>query len=383
METKYLIINLGSSSKRYAFFIDDSESLSAHFKNEHGQYVVTIKDALQTRITKISQDTFTHSLKYFLELIENQTITTIGLRVVAPGIYFTQHRKIDFQYIIELEKAQKIAPLHINSLLFEIKQSKELLGATQIVGISDSRFHITMPYYAKVYALPAQVTKKYGIYHFGYHGISIQSITRSLSSLLGYLPSHVIVCHLGSGSSVTALKNGKSIDTSMGFTPLQGIPMSSRIGDVDPGILTYLAQEKKLSPEQLNVFLNTKCGLLGLSEETADMKELLQLAQSGNSMAQRAIEVYTYSIKKYIGCYAACLGGLDLLLFTGGIGENSSLIRSLICKNLTLLNIDIDTDKNNSCIDQDRFIQKSSSIPIAVILTDEMREMVFEIKNIA
>lgn len=381
MEKNYLIINLGSSSKRYALFINDVESIHAHFKKQHNDFIVTIQNSLGIKTITIPKRSFVHSLSYFLGLLKNQESVKIGIRVVAPGIYFTQNRLVDAKYQKELKKAQKIAPLHIELLLSEIEQCKKLLPNIPLIGISDSAFHTTIPQYAKVYALPLQVTEKYDIYRFGYHGISMQSVMRKINHLLGRIPSNIIVCHLGSGSSITAIKNGKSIDTSMGFTPLQGIPMGTRIGDIDPGILPYLAQKMELSFEQLNNYLNTKCGMLGISGETSDMQKLLELAETGNLPAKLALEVYSYSIKKYIGAYCAALGGLDLLVFTGGIGENSPRIRSLVCKDLTFLNISVNPKKNSALIKQDVFIENTGSIKVGIIVTNEMHEIALQLKN--
>lgn len=386
MEKKYLIVNPGSASRKYAFYSEGIEIFRTHFERENGGFIVTKKSAAHEEKTRISEREFDESAaKTFAFLIadgiiaDKNEISAVGFRIVAPGDYFIKTKLIDGEYVKKLTEVQEMAPLHISAALSEIQKFTALLKDVPFVGVSDSAFHATMPEKARLYALPIEITRELGIYRFGYHGISVQSVLRTAQELIGEIPSRIVVCHLGSGSSITAIKDGKCLDTSMGFTPLEGVAMGTRPGDVDAGVLIYLAKKLNLSPSKLDEFLNHKCGLLGLSGKTNDVRELIALKEGGDANAKLALEIFVYRVQKYIGAYFAALGGLDLLVFTAAIGERSAIIRNLICQELEALGVKIDGEKNTRTIEKDGFIESGeSTVKIAVIQTDEMAEIARE-----
>ncbi len=386
----YLIINTGSASKKYALYSDNREVFKAHMETEDGNLVSTIKLDTTEKKETITQENYDNSVNYIIELLlSNKLIAAIddikavGLRIVAPGNYFLSDKIIDDEYLTKLQEAKNRAPLHIEPELSEIEHLKKTMPNTPIVGISDSAFHQTMPDKSKLYGLPQNIASNFEMYRYGYHGISAQSIVNKIKNWLGDVPPKTIICHLGSGSSIVALKNSQSVDTSMGFTPLEGMIMSTRIGNIDAGAVIYLAQNMDLDLNNLEAFLNQKCGLLGVSGQTSDIRELLKLEATGDKMATTALAIFVYNVKKYIGAYMAALGGLDLLVFTATIGERSFIMRSRICQELSALGIVLDEEKNNSTVSADGFINKGISFSkIAVITTDEMGEMARQTKEI-
>lgn len=386
----YLIINTGSASKKYALYSENQEIFKAHLETEDGGLVSAIKIGAEEKKETIPQESYDNSVNYIIELLlSNKLITDIGsikavgLRIVAPGNYFLSDKIIDAEYLAKLQEAKNRAPLHIDPELAEIEHLKKTMPATPIVGISDSAFHKTIPDRAKLYGLPQDIASRLEIYRYGYHGISAQSIVNKIKNWLGDIPPKTIICHLGSGSSIIALKNGQSVDASMGFTPLEGVIMSTRTGNIDAGAVIYLAQNLGLDLNNLEALLNQKCGLLGVSGQTSDIRELLKLETAGDKMASTALEVFVYNVKKYIGAYTAALEGLDLLVFTATIGERSFIMRSRICRELNALGIVLDEEKNNSTVSADGFINKGEGhVKIAVIATDEMGEMARQVKEI-
>ncbi len=372
---RYLIINLGSSSKRYTLFENTTKQLEVHFEHSYKGFFVSIK---KQSTTTISENEYAHSLAYLLNHMPKD-IAAVGIRVVAPGTFFTQTCIVTELFLQTLFMLKDRAPLHIEPLLFELTELKKYLPAVPLIGASDSAFHRTLPLHSKIYALPREVTERLDLYRFGYHGLSVQSVLRTAQKLLGHLPARILVCHLGSGSSITAIKDGQSIDTSMGFTPLEGLPMQTRIGMLDIAAVPYLTHYLSLSVEESTPFFSNQCGLLGISTQTGDMRLLLELEEKGDRHAQEAISFFVYAVQKYIGAYTVALGGLDLLIFTGGIGEHAIPIRSRICQKLALLGIQIDESKNST---HNSFIEdKHSATKIAVLTTDESTEIALEIKR--
>jgi len=390
MEKKYLIVNPGSASRKYAVYLDGIEIFRTHFERENGGFVVAKKNADHEEKIKISEREFDESAEKTLAFLiadgiiaDKNEISAVGFRIVASGDYFIKTKLIDGEYVKKLTEVQEMAPLHISAALSEIQKFTALIRGVPFVGVSDSAFHATIPEKARLYALPIEITRELGIYRFGYHGISVQSVLRTARELIGKIPSRIIVCHLGSGSSITAVKDGKCLDTSMGFTPLEGVVMGTRPGDVDAGALIYLAKKLNLSPGELDEFLNHKCGLFGLSGKTNDVRELIALSEKGDENAKLALEIFVYRVQKYIGAYFAALGGLDLLVFTAAIGERSAIIRDLICQGLGALGVKIDGEKNSRMVEKDGFIETGeSTVKIAVIKTDEMAEIAREMINL-
>jgi acetate kinase len=387
MDKKYLIINTGSASKKYSFYCGSEKLYSAHFETEEGTYIVTENFKGEKTKTVLSADEYSYAVKYIiLSLIKAEYISTkedidlAGIRMVAPGEYFLTNRFINQEYLYRAQEALEKVPLHLGPALEEIKKLKEVFGNEKLIaGVSDSAFHISIPDRAKYYAIPIQDSRRFGIYRFGYHGISVQSVISRATNTLGKLPEKVIVCHLGGGASVTAVKNGQSIDTSMGFTPLEGLVMATRVGDIDAGTVLYLSEKLKMDFRELEYYFNNNCGLLGLSGKSNDIRELLVNEESGDADSKLALEIYSYRIKQYLGRMAAVLGGVDLVIFAGTVGERSFIMRERICDNLKFLGIELDEKLNNNCCGEEAQINKNdSSVKVLVLKTDEMEEIAKE-----
>jgi acetate kinase len=384
---KYFIVNPGSDSKKYALYEDGTQKLFAHFEREGGKIVVTVKKDGPPQKTEVSQKDYDSSLEYLLQLMvkdkilaKKTEISGVGVRVVAPGNYFAANKIIDGGYLEKLQKASRQAPLHLKPVILEIENLNRFLPEISMVGISDSAFHANLPKHSRFYNLPQEMAEKFEIYRFGYHGISAQSVLNKIKIIIGNVPPKTIICHLGSGSSIHAVKDGAGFDTTMGFTPLEGLTMGTRIGNIDAGAVLFLLQESGMSPAELEDYFNTKCGLLGLSGKTPDIRELIELEKAGDANAKIALDAFIYSVRKYIGAYTAVLGGLDLLVFTATIGERSSIMRERICRGLTALGIVIDDEQNDQTISRDGLIhkEKESSVKVAVTVTDEMGQMAKE-----
>jgi acetate kinase len=377
-----LVINPGSASKKYSLYDEDSLVLNVHF--EHNTESCAVSFVLQENEKQeiITESTYIRSLEKVLEearlsgiLNEKKVIDAIGVRIVAPGSYFTQHRLIDDEYVEKMEDLQRYAPLHISSTLSEIRAAKKLLPSINMYGVSDSEFHITIPEANRLMLIDPKDVDKYDIHHFGYHGLSVQSVFRKAREQYGDL-SRAIVCHLGSGMSITALKDGKSIETSMGFTPATGLPMSVRTGDLDHEALLYLMQRKNFSVGEAQEYLRKESGYRTLTGGVSDMRVLLDLFEKGDEKATLAIGVLKNRLKKYIGSYIAVLGGLDLIALTATTNERNATARALFFGDLDHLGIEIDTEKNNSQQEgQHGLIGSGKGALVSVIHTDEMGEI--------
>jgi acetate kinase len=380
---KYFIVNTGSESKKYALYQNSDRLFFAHIEKEKDKFIASLTDKTAERRT-LSLQEYENSIEYVInELLSRKfisaknEISAVGFRIVAPGSYFLENKIIDSEYLEKLEMAREQAPLHINPMLSEIRSLSQTLADIPIVGVSDSLFHISMPDCARFYGIPKNTAENLDIFRFGYHGISFESIIGKLKNTIGgNLPERIIICHLGGGSSIAAIKGGKSIDTSMGFTPLEGVVMANRTGDIDAGAIVYLSKKFGYGPNEMENYLNTQCGLSGLSGKSNDVRELLEMEKNGDENAKLALEVMVYKIKKYIGAYFASLNGLDVLVFSATIGERSAIMRSRICANLENLGIVLDDEKNNKTVSIDGLVNKDESpVKIAVITTDEMGQM--------
>lgn len=369
MATIILAINIGSTSKRYTLFKDTTSVWHYYMPSNHAHFLTSAQHSIQV-------------LQEEKNILPSH-ITALAFRVVAPGTYFTKHRIITPYYCSRLRKISMLVPVHTPVLIKEIEQFRRLLPDTRFIGISDSAFHVTLPQQAKLYGLPPTLAKKLDIYRFGYHGISVESVMRRLHSWPSFrVPERVIICHLGGGSSVTAVKSGVSIDTSMGFTPLEGPPMSSRSGTLDPAAVVYSAQKLNFTPDQMLNFLTTQCGFTGLAD-TSNMQAVIQRAEQGDAQAESALKLFVYCLIKYIGAYSAALGGLDCLVFTGTIGERSPVIRERICLQLHHMGIALHTTENNACTTGDGIISASNScVTLAVVSTDEMNEINYQAQKL-
>ena len=362
MEKKYLVINIGSASKKCGLY-GPSELFGVHMEKTSASYIGTIKVGDDKQEIQITETDYADVGAYVVRLagekniVQISDIIKIGLRIVAPGAFFQGDKLMDDVYIAKLTKAQEMAPLHITPVLEELNKIKSWAGDVPLWAISDSAFYKDMPAEAKLYGLPKELAEKHGIYRYGYHGISMSSVLGKVKELRGGVPEKMIICHLGGGTSITALKNGQPIDTSMGFTPLEGVPMGSRVGNIDAAAVLYLLKKDGMDASALEEILYKKSGLLGLSGQTPFVKELIDLEKAGDASAGEALIVFTRAVKKYIGAYSALLGGLDLLVFTATIGERSDYIRAKICSGLEYLGVTPDGPK------------------VAIIPTDEMSEM--------
>jgi acetate kinase len=300
-------------------------------------------------------------------------IESVGHRVVHGGEEFTGSRLIDDEVIASVEKFCDLAPLHNPHNLVGIRAAMHKLPHARQVACFDTAFHATIPEVAYMYALPYELYEKYRIRRYGFHGTSHRYVARRAAQLLnkGKYDVNVITVHLGNGCSMAAVSQGRSVDTSMGLTPLEGLVMGTRTGDFDPAILFYLA-DKGYDIKRLNKLCNKESGLLGISGKSNDMRNLSELAAKGDKRAQLAIDIFCYRVRKYIGMYAAVLEGVHAVVFTGGIGENSPAVRAKICGGLKSLNIDVDADRNQGMIGQEGDVSTDTSqAAVLVIPTNE------------
>ena len=302
-----------------------------------------------------------------------EDIEAVGHRVVHGAEEFVCSQLITDKVVAQLEKCSVFAPLHNPANILGIKAVSAVLPTVPQVGVFDTAFHQTMPPYAYMYALPYEYYEKYGIRRYGFHGTSHRYVSAKGARFAGLDPenSKVITCHLGNGSSITAVLNGKSIDTSMGFTPLEGLIMGTRCGNIDPEIVTYIQEKEGLSASEMSKVLNKKSGLLGLSCVSSDGRDLSAAANEGNEKAKLALKKLTYDITKFIGAYAAAMNGVDLIVFTGGIGENNVRLRRRVCENLTYMGVKFDYDANVIAGEDVMLTLPDSKVKIAAITTNE------------
>lgn len=306
-----------------------------------------------------------------IDTIEHD-IDAIGHRVVHGGEYFNQSVLIDDSVIRKLEKLIPLAPLHNPAHILGIKICLELMPGKPNVAVFDTAFHQSMPACNYMYAIPYEDYTEHKVRKYGFHGTSHSYVSQEAAKLLNKKDSKVIVCHLGNGSSVCAVKEGKSMDTSMGLTPLEGLMMGTRCGDLDPAVLAYLMEKKNMSANEVVDYLNKKSGLLGVSGISSDLREIMEASAKGDTRASLAIDIQCNRIKKYICSYAGVMGGVDAICFTAGIGENADLIREKVCSGLEFMGIEIDKEKNKIRNSNTREISTDTSkVKIFVIPTNE------------
>jgi acetate kinase len=378
-----LVVNPGSSSKKFALYLDRTLKLTAYIeRSADGFEMCTAIGGTQQKCNILDKNNYKDSLDNFLKhavsekYIEDYgAITKVAVRVVAPGTYFQSHREVDVEYLDKLTKLSTIAPLHIPHLLQEIEAIKKFLPAARILAISDSAFHSTMPAVSRQYAIGRTESERYDIYRFGYHGLSVASVMRRVDKVAARPVRRAIVCHIGSGVSVTAVSDGKSVDTTMGYAPGSGLVMGSRAGDIDPGALLVLMQAQNLKPSDAQVYLQTGGGMRALGGES-DLRVLLERRARGDAAAEAAIQSFVYHIQKAIGAYVAILGGVDTLIFTATASERSPALRALIVKKLAGLQITIDTDKNESLVSRDGVLSVAgAAVEVLVLKTNEADEI--------
>ena len=301
-------------------------------------------------------------------------IKAVGHRVVNGGESYKESVLIDNDVKKQVEICSELAPLHNPANLKGILSVEKLIPGVPQVAVFDTSFHQTMPDYAYMYALPYEYYEKYKIRKYGYHGTSHKFVALKAAKMLGKNVEElkIITCHLGNGASITAVQNGHSIDTSMGFTPVDGLIMGTRTGEIDPGVLIYIADKEHLNVTGVNNLINKKSGVAGISQLSSDMRDLELAAAQGNEKAKLALNMYAYKVKKFIGSYIAVLNGLDLLIFTGGVGENDFNMRAMICANMENLGIIFDEEKNMGVKGKDIVISRpESKVKVMTITTDE------------
>ncbi len=385
---KVLVVNAGSSSLKFQLFDMEKELWMAKGVCERlGSDAATMSyepKGQQKIEVEIEASNHEDALKYVFDYLTNDKtgvikslneISAIGHRVVHGGEKFASSVLITEQVMDALEECKELAPLHNPPNMVGINACRKLMPTVPMVAVFDTAFHQTMPAYAYMYGLPYDLYKKYGVRRYGFHGTSHRYVSAKAAALLGKLSEEVciITCHLGNGASLAAVKNGKCVDTSMGFTPLEGLVMGTRSGDIDPAIVGFISTKMNMTAEEVcQKYLNKESGVLGLSGGISnDFRNLEQEALKGNELAQLAIDVFVYRIVKYIGAYAAAMGKLDGIVFTAGIGENSSYMREKICDKLTFFGIRLDSEKNNLRHTELVISTPDSAVPVMVIPTNE------------
>ncbi len=385
---KVLVVNAGSSSLKYQLFDTTNNTVIAkglcerikisgkitHKMPGREDYSKEIPMPNHSVATKILVDTLTDPTVGCIKSMSE--IEAVGHRIVHGGAYFFDSCLITEDVISKLEKCIDLAPQHTEAHLQGIRGCLDVMPTTPQVVVFDTAFHQTMPREAYTYAIPHELSEQYKIRRYGFHGTSHKFVSGEMRKVLGKTEgTKIVTCHLGNGSSISAVKDGKVVDTSMGFTPLAGVEMGSRCGDMDPAIVPFLMQKLNMTPDEMNHFMNEKCGFLGVSGISSDCRDLEAAYQKdGNQQAQLAMEVLGYQIKKYIGSYAAAMGGLDAIVFTAGIGENTPKIRGLACKGLEFLGVELDEEinqKTNGSCGITKLSSDASRVQIYMIPTNE------------
>lgn len=383
---KILVINCGSSSLKYQLINMETEDVMAkglverigiegsRIKHETiGKEKKTIETPMQDhkRALELVMESLTNEEYGAIKSLDE--IDAVGHRVVHGGEDFAQSVVIDEKVLKGIEDNVEIAPLHNPPNIMGIKACQRLLPNVKQVAVFDTAFHQTMPEESYIYALPYEYYEKYKIRRFGFHGTSHRYITNRAAEMLGKDVNEVnlITCHLGNGSSICAVKNGKSIDTSMGFTPLEGLAMGTRCGDLDPAILPFIMDKENLSTEEINTLINKKSGVLGISGVSSDFRDIEEARDQGNKRAKLALDIFEKRVRGYIGSYMTELDHVDAIVFTAGVGENSVEMRESIVNGLKSLGIKIDAERNNVRGEDKLISADDSSIKIFVIPTNE------------
>ena len=384
---KVLVLNCGSSSIKYKLYNMDDESVLAQGGVERiGLDNAFIKVKLPNGEKKqIMHDMPDHKegvnfvFKCLLDpeigaIKDLKEIDAVGHRVVQGGDKFKESVIVDKSVEDGIEELCDLAPVHNAGHLKGIRAVDSLMPGTPQVCVFDNAFHSTMPDYAYLYAIPYELYEKYHVRRYGFHGTSHRYVSKRVCEILGLDQnnSKIITCHIGNGGSVAAVLNGKVLDTSMGLTPLAGLMMGSRCGDIDASAVTYLMEKLNMKPQEMADFLNKKSGVLGITGISSDMRDVEKAANEGNEKALLALRMYEYRIKKYIGAYAAAMGGVDAIVFTAGIGENNAQVRALISQYTGFLGCEIDLEKNKAAVGVEAFISTpESKVTALVVPTNE------------
>jgi acetate kinase len=395
---KILVLNCGSSSIKYQLFdMASGVVLAKGIVEKIGLKGSFIKnERFDGDKVKLEGEILDHQsgIEYILGMMISEKrgvikdlneINAIGHRLVHGGETFKGSCYLDDLTIKGVEDCSDLAPLHNPANLKGIYAMKTLLPHVPQVGVFDTSFHQTMPDYSFMYAIPYSLYKKYGIRRYGFHGTSHSYVAKRACEVLDqdYHTRKIITCHLGNGASITAIKNGKSMDTSMGLTPVEGLIMGTRSGDVDGGVITLIMEKEEIDFASLNTLINKHSGLLGVSGVSSDMREIETAAAEGNERAALSLKMYDYRVKKYVGAYAAAMGGVDILVFTGGVGENGWETRENICSELEFLGIEFDSEKNKGVKGKEIVVSKpGSKVTVIVVPTNEEFVIASETKTI-
>ncbi len=384
---KILVLNCGSSSIKYKLFDMTTKEILAQGGIEkiglkgsflkltlpNGEKVILNKDIPEHTVgVEFIFQTLTSEQYGALKSLKE--LDAVGHRIVHGGERFSESVILNKEALDAITACNDLAPLHNPANLKGVAAVSALLPGLPQVGVFDTAFHQTMPDYAYMYAIPYELYEKYGIRRYGFHGTSHRYVSKRVCEFLGIQPegTRIITCHVGNGGSVSAIKDGKCIDTSMGLTPLEGLMMGTRSGDIDAGAVTFIMEKEGLNATGVSNLLNKKSGLLGVSGVSSDMREIQAAVDAGNEKANLAQTMYYYRIKKYIGTYAAALGGVDVIVFTGGVGENKDDSRERACEGLEFMGVKLDKELNKTIHGEEAVISTpDSKVKVVVIPTDE------------
>ncbi|HHV65231.1 MAG TPA: acetate kinase [Peptococcaceae bacterium] len=394
---KILVINSGSSSLKYQLMDMDTNKAIAkglveriglpgailtHRPADGEKEIITAELPDHNAAIKLVLEAIVHPEYGVIKSLEE--IDAVGHRVLHGGEKVSGSVLVDDNVKKAIEECIELGPLHNPANLAGILACEKLMPTTPQVAVFDTAFHQTMPPEAYLYGIPYELYEKYKIRRYGFHGTSHKYVSQRAATLLGQRIEKLkmISCHLGNGSSITAIKYGKSVETSMGFTPLEGLLMGTRSGDIDPAIVSFIMNKEKWTGDQVNEFLNKKCGVLGISGISSDFRDLEKAAEEGNYRAKLAIDVFVHDVKKYIGAYAAILDGVDAIIFTAGLGENSASIRKAICDTLGYLGVSIDEEKNQVRGQEIDISKLGAKCRVLVIPTNEELMIALDTKEI-
>ena len=382
---KILVLNCGSSSLKYQLIDMKNEEVLASGKYERiGEKEAFITHKVNGQKIVIEHEAYTHeeAVDFTLKQLINpkykvidslEEINAIGHRLVHGGEKISESVVIDNKVIDVLKECTSLAPLHNPAGIIGIEACKKVMPGKPMVGVFDTAFHQTMPKEKYIYPIPYNYYKKYGIRKYGFHGTSHMFVSRRAAELeeKPIEDLKIVTCHLGQGSSICAVKGGNSVDTSMGLTPVAGIPMVTRCGDIDPSVVTFLQEKENLTAKEVETLLNKQSGVQGISGLAPDFREIEAASYGENERAKIAIDCFTYSIAGYIAKYAVAMGGIDIVVFTGGVGENQINIRKNICKQLEFMGLEIDEEKNNVRSEERLISKPTSKIKAYIIPTNE------------
>ena len=380
-----LVINCGSSSLKYQLINSETEGVLAKGLCERigiDGMLTYQPEGGEKEKSEIAMPTHTEAINAVLAALTNEKsgvikslseVGAVGHRVVHGGEKFTSSCLINDESMKAIEECNDLAPLHNPANLIGIRACQELMPGVPMVAVFDTAFHQTMPDVAYTYGIPYEYYEKYKVRRYGFHGTSHSYVSKRTAEIVGkpYDQMKIIVCHLGNGASISAVNCGKSVDTSMGLTPLEGLVMGTRSGDLDPAIIDFVGKKEGLSLDEMNEVLNKKSGMLGISGVSSDGRDLEAAAETGNKRAQLALDVFDYRVIKYIGAYAAAMNGVDAIAFTAGIGENNIKMRKDVCSSLTYLGVKLDEYKNNVRGEERIISADDSKVQVLLVPTNE------------